>query len=743
MAGSRQRVVAVLGLVATALLLPPGQVGAAQAHPTPDPYPRLPGQASSPPVTATASRPGQPTYSDTSSRFDAGRTRTRLEQQTGLTVTIDRISPAALRPGDPVQLSGAVTNLGDISWRDANVYLDVADSATTTPAELEAIADAGDVFGDRVVEIGLFEELGDVDPGDSASYRLKIPYGALGIKATSGVYRIGVTVVAGDRDGRADRAHADTLMPLRPDAGSELTATRVVTLVPVTYPVIRHVGGNFVDEQLANALSSGGQLRHLLDFANQAPSGTLQLVADPALLQAVRDMTDGYTVTTIGQENGDGGAGRNGTGREAAVQWLTDFDRAASRQQLLLSAWGLPDSSGFARARMPSVVEAAVTASEDYAVAQRLLAPVVNWQLFGASTRRGLVVARASGADTQVVAADNLVNLGSSPEAPYPPSLVEVPTSQGALTAVVYSRTIAGHPFDSHLRALDFRQSLLAEATVRALSDDAESRQWVVAAPFGWDPGPAAGGVRLTAGYEFPTVASIDLATATLEEPTTYPGPIAPTAAQPPIPSQLVAVVRRFQASGRTSTDLLTDKSKAVADFDRRLASAGTSQWAKRPQLQLALIRRANRLAAESLTKVTVTGPAFVALSSASGPFPLTVTNGLDVGVTVRVNVTPGNPALKIAPIEPLRLEPGESADIQASMSADSSGVTQVRVRLATLTGRVVGPPSKFDVRATQIGVAIWIVIALGSAVVLVAAAFQIIRRIRTTGLTPRGKPSP
>ncbi len=693
------------------------------------------------PSTPSTTGPAQASYAGTSRGAD--QTMTRLEQQTGLTVTIDRISPAALRPGEPVQLSGEISNLGDVRWRDAKVYLDVADSATTTPAELAAIHDSGDVFGDRVVEIGLFEELGDVGPGTTKPYRLKIPYGALGISATAGVYRIGVTVVAGDRDGRADRAHAETLMPLRRDADSSLTPTRVVTLVPVTYPVIRHVGGNFVDERLANAMSSGGQLRHLLDFANQAPAGTLQLVADPALLQAVRDMADGYTVTTIGEENGDAGPGRNGTGREAAAQWLADFTSAAGRQQLLLAAWGLPDSSGFARAQMPAVVEAAVTASEDYAVAQRLLAPVVNWQLFGASTRRGLVVARMAGADTQVVAADNLVNLRSSPESSYPPSLIEVPTSQGALTAVVYARSIAGRPFDSHLRALDFRQSLMAEATVRALSDTVDSRQWVVAAPFGWDPGPAAGDVRLTAGYHFPTVAPLDLATATLNQPRPYPGPIAPTAAQPPIPSDVVAAVRRFHGTGRTATDLLTDKSAAIVDFDRRLASAGTSQWDRRPKLQLALVRRANRLATEALTKVTVTGPAFVALSSASGRFPLTVTNGLDVGVTVRVNVRPGNPALKIAPIEPLRLEPGESVDIEASTSADSSGVTQVRVRLATLTERAVGPPYEFDVRATQIGVAIWVVIALGSAVVLVAAAFQIIRRIRTTGLKPRGRPSP
>ena len=741
MVAARRRSVAVLGLVASALFVPPGHVAVSRAGAPPDPHPPPDSPAQLAPAPASTIRSGLTATTKVSS--PPAHAATKREQETGLTVTIDTLRPAAIRRGEPLQLQGDVTNAGDVRWRDAQVYLDIADNAATTPAELADIAASGDGFGSRIVKFGLFDEIGTVGPGTKKTYRLKIPYAALEISGTEGVYRVGVSVVAGDREGRDARAHAETLMPLRPDGGAAVASTQVVTLVPVTFPVVRHVGGNFVDERLAAAMSSGGQLRNLLDFVAEAPRGTLEVVADPALLQAVRDMSDGYAVTTIGEENGDGGPGRNGTGQQTAKQWLADFGRAVTRQQLLLTAWALPDSSGFARALMPSVVEAAVTASEDYAVAQRLLAPVVNWQLSGASTRRGLVVARASGADVQVVANDNLVNLRPAPGSQYPPSLVQVPTSNGVLTTAVYARTIAGRRFGPDFRALDFRQALMAEATVRALETHPDSRLWVVAAPFGWDPGPSAGSARLSAGYGFAAVDPIDLATAAAESPTPYPGPIAPTAAQPQIPEQLVVAVRRFRASGRTLTDLLTDKSTADTDFDRRLATAGTSQWASQPALRLALVRRANRLAAEALTRVTVTGPTFVALSSASGPFPLTVTNGLDVGVTVRVNARPGNPALRIEPIEPLQLEPGESFDIHASTSSDSSGVTQVTVRLATISNRAVGPPYAFDVRATRIGVAIWIVIALGSGVVLIAAAVRIIRRIRTTGLTPREKPSP
>jgi hypothetical protein len=107
------------------------------------------------------------------------------------------------------------------------------------------------------------------------------------------------------------------------------------------------------------------------------------------------------------------------------------------------------------------------------------------------------------------------------------------------------------------------------------------------------------------------------------------------------------------------------------------------------------------------------------------------------------VDVRARNPALRIDPIDDLVLEPGQSRDIEVTTRSDSSGLTPVRVRLTTVDGKVFGAPWEFDVRATQIGVAIWVVMGVGGAILVGTVAFRLVARIRTTGLHPREKPSP
>ncbi|CAA9377669.1 MAG: hypothetical protein AVDCRST_MAG21-1532 [uncultured Nocardioidaceae bacterium] len=674
-----------------------------------------------------------------------GGKQTPLERSTGLRVSIERIQPAAIVRGEPLRLSGSVSNVGDIRWRDAQVYLDIEATPVTTRTGLANIAGSDESFGRRIVYFGSFAEIGAVPPGTSVPYRLKIPYSKLRLRGTEGVYRVGVSVLSQNREGRdldAD-ARADTLLPMSPEEGSGASPTDVVTLIPFTFPVLRQLSGNFVNEDLATALTPGGQLRQLLTFVGRAPPESLQLVVDPALLNALEAMAGGYTVSTIPQENSDGDDGRNGTGQTAARQWLRDFDEITARQGLRLTAWGVPDSNSLAQATMPAVVGAAVKASEDYAADARLSSRLVNWQVGGAATRRGLVVARSAGADIHVVSDDSLVNLAPEPGAQYPPSSVRVPTSTGPLPATVYNTTIAGVPFTANLSALDFRQALMAEATVRSLTGHRSDSAWAIAAPLRWNPGAAASDVSLSEVYGFAAVRPVQLETATQSGRTRYVGPIAVSDTQPLMPALLVEAIGDFMGSGRRLTELLTDEGAGMTQYRRQLAVAGSSQWTSRPRLRLALIRRANRLAMTSLREVSVTGPSFLALSSESGHFPLTVTNGLDAAVTVQVNIQPANPALRVESVEPLQLEAGEAVDIQVATSSDSSGVTHVRVRLATSQEHSFGRPYEFDVRATQIGIAIWVVMGVGLAVVLVAAAVQIIRRIRTTGLTPREKPSP
>ena len=138
-----------------------------------------------------------------------------------------------------------------------------------------------------------------------------------------------------------------------------------------------------------------------------------------------------------------------------------------------------------------------------------------------------------------------------------------------------------------------------------------------------------------------------------------------------------------------------------------------------------------------------MTGPTFLALSSGSGRFPLTVTNGLPDPVTVQVRVRADNPAVHVDPIDELQLDPGQRRDIEATARTEGSGLTTVRIQLTTTTSRPVGRPWSFDIRSTQIGLAIWIVMGVGVAILFGAAGRRIYQRIRSGGLQTREEPNP
>jgi Family of unknown function (DUF6049) len=456
------------------------------------------------------------------------------------------------------------------------------------------------------------------------------------------------------------------------------------------------------------------------------------------LRQAVSQMTDGYLVQSLGQA-ALGVAGSAGTGRRAAVSWLRELDAVLARQQTTLLPWGNPASASLADAGLPGVVEAAVSSSQRYAAANSLTQTVVDWQDNGSTDRKGLAVSRVAGATIHVVSENSLPGLSRADPTTYPPNQVSINTQPGPVTAVVTRSDVGGVRFSTRLSALRFRQALLAEATVRSLSERHHPTS-VIAAPFNWDPGRIRPALDIGSAYTFRTVAPESLATLGQTLPTTYPLEVTASSRQPELSSKIFSALKRLRDNGHIYTELLTDHAQASMTFDQQLAMAGSSTWRWKPNRGLGLIRELSHQLAGQVSAVTVTGPAFVAMSSSSGRFPLTITNGLDVTVTVKIFVNPLNKALKIGPISALSLGPGQSRDIRVATSADGSGLTQVRARLSTINDRRFGHPFDFNVRATQIGVAIWIAMGVVLALLLVTAGRRIYRRARGQGFKTRAE---
>jgi len=261
----------------------------------------------------------------------------------------------------------------------------------------------------------------------------------------------------------------------------------------------------------------------------------------------------------------------------------------------------------------------------------------------------------------------------------------------------------------------------------------------VIAAPFNWDPGMSSL-VDLAAGYRYPTVAAESLSVLAQRLPRLYQGSVQLSGMQPALSTDVLAAIKRLRDTGRVYTDLLTERRRVAMSFDQQLAESGSSVWRWQPKRGAALTHRLSRQMAGQVSQVSLTGPAFVAMSSSSGPFPLTVSNGLDVAVTVDISVDPLNRALQISPIDTLHLGPGQSRDIQVQSKADGSGLTQVRARLSTASGRPFGRPLDFNIRATQIGLAIWVAMGVGLVALFLSAGRRIYKRARGEGFQTRAK---
>jgi hypothetical protein len=128
---------------------------------------------------------------------------------------------------------------------------------------------------------------------------------------------------------------------------------------------------------------------------------------------------------------------------------------------------------------------------------------------------------------------------------------------------------------------------------------------------------------------------------------------------------------------------------------------------------------------------VDVDGPPFVMMSSETGPIAVTIVNNLDEPVTVRLEARTPREDLSIAVPEPVTLEPGQRAPVRMRAESTAIGVHEVTLRATTVAGDPIGSEVQFNVRTSNVGFVIWLVMGVGGGLLLVAIVWRIVRRVR------------
>ena len=690
--------------------------------------------------------------------------------RTPLRVSLETLAPATIPQRGVVTLTGRVTNRSQETWTDLNAYLLTSDTPLRSRAELAeaALSEPDAPVGNRRAAEGLYDEVGDLAPGESVGYRLSVRRKDLGISGEQGVYWVGVHVlgaVDGARDTLAD-GRARTFMPLMPAPGSAAAGrarTRLSLVVPLRAPVRRGAAGRLLDAARWNhSLATDGRLDRLLRLSADARR-PVTWVLDPAVLDAVgslalgnppvdppRGEPGGPSGTPSAQASDDGsaaaddasppadeadpgdGAGEQETGpgtrtpeARKARAWLDELQRQAPGRTVASVPYGDLDVAAVLRSPLSSMYTRAVELSgrtlADHGI--ETVQPVVD-PPSGSLPAAALPVI---GPETPVLLDHQVLPDATGPVVRQDggPPVVLTDTAAGA----------GGPQPNSQYAALSFRQRLVSDAALHAISSQ-RGEPLVVTTPDDWNPGDAWAGSDFFGGLDQPWLAHVDLpsvvATApsgTGADPDTAVYPQADREAQVPLANLLMS--RRLAQTGGIFARLLTTDD-TIDDRLAKVALLGASATARRdPGRARALTSATDDYVRDQMAEVRVEGPPFVMMSGESGPIQVTLVNGLDQSVTVGLRVVTPSSSLKIGEVEPVTLGPGRRTSVRLTASSDDIGVHAVRLATTDANGVPLGPEASFSVRTSHVSTVIWVIMGAGGALLFLAIVVRLFRRVR------------
>ena len=175
-----------------------------------------------------------------------------------------------------------------------------------------------------------------------------------------------------------------------------------------------------------------------------------------------------------------------------------------------------------------------------------------------------------------------------------------------------------------------------------------------------------------------------------------------------------------------------TSPSTVIMDAERHLIDSLSLANRVDTRFRTEQTTAAREQAKAVLATVTVTSGSQLLLVSSSGSVPITVSNMLDVPVTVRVSVSSRSPILRTKAQPTVTIDPGADVTVKVPVTAVSSGDVAVSVALRTEDGATVSVAETLQVRVRAAwGNLATAVFTAGLVVLLIAGLVRTMRRGR------------
>jgi hypothetical protein len=631
-----------------------------------------------------------------------------------LDVRITGLTPSSLEDRSAVTMSGTVTNNDDHAWTDAQAYLVIPATPFTTRTQVDEAIDNGNAYtGERVVDLKSIDELGDLGPGATTRFEVRVPYKRLGISGDAGVYPVGVQILGTDVDGTRDTAaigRATTFLPLVSDSTPTTVSAGLVW--PFLMPDRRRPDGDYADPQALIALvSSGGRLRNQLDAASAVRARASTVIVDPALLVGLDDLSRGRHLPE--------GVSMSNIERQSAKRFLDDLVGLGRRDACWVLDFDRPDLLGITQSPSAGQLTEVVDRATATTLARfELSGRGLSWPTASGVTAPLLSAVRGSGEQPVLVGSDSLPGWERRDG-----SLVQYQARSGPMPLLVDDALDTGVPGLTTTATL--RQRMLSEAALASLQSgaDPESRaDAVTVIDPGWNPGEFDHG-RLDEVFNAPFVDGVSLEDLMNERLARYEGTVPRTAKATPISDEQIGAA----AAAATTSDLIgritPDSSDVEAGHARDIAQVLGVRWRDLRTEGLAAARAAERRADRDLARISIEGPDAVTLSSSEGSFPITISNDTDHPVRVGVQIGSSNPSLNVPDSESVDIGGGERRTVTVAVDMSRQSSATLTASMVTPDGQSFGDPAVFNVRSSRVGAALWVAIGVAAAFVIIALA--------------------
>lgn len=684
------------------------------------------------------------------------------EDAAPLELHIEELSPTVVTADRAVRISGTITNTSDETWSEINVAPFHSAFPITDSGTLSAAADLPDdaYVGDRLTTVEALHKVAALEPGETASFTTRIPRGFLG--RTPGVYWVGVhasgITPTQPRDSITD-GRARTFLPVAP---ADAAPVQSAVVLPLRAPV-RHAPDGRIDQTdgWATLLGPGGRLEGLLDVAAATSGSPVTWVVDPAVPHAVSRLAAGNpawsldalpTETADPPETQDPTATATPTGppvlpspqpsrpadpddevaalAEVARDWLDRFRSLMAEAEVLALPYGDVDAAAMAEVAPASLAAAHQRSTQVLQALGVAATPVV------ASPDGHLSPAAVEGAPDET-----LVLLGEEGLTDDDGPLPTTGTLLDHDFAVVSAGVAEGGPGPEEATTpVAVRQRVVSEAVLRQVSGD--RTPLVVAPPEGWDA--VAGGSALftaldTRRFRLRGLAALVRST---QERTLPARSLVTTAAQreSQVPATNVRAAERLVDDARVLESVLTNP----AGVDTQVRDVAWTELShhtrRRPGSAAARMEESSLWVGEQLSSITISGPALATLSGDSGTIGTTVSNGLEVPVTVNVEVDASDD-LRVDVPNPVSIPPDSRRRLLLDTTAAREGVQSLTLRVTDLEGTALGAEATVQLRASEVGRLLWLIMGAGGVLLFGAIALRLFRRgLRARGTTQEGE---